>query len=82
MESPFVITESSSLLLGVVLNCSFERPFHSVFNMLELLRLNVICYLPKLGMYPVIPQHSATNLRIELRNGFGVAESTVIHAEI
>nr|DAH72468.1 MAG TPA: hypothetical protein [Caudoviricetes sp.] len=33
-------------------------------------------------MYPVIPQHSATNLRIELRNGFGVAESTVIHAEI
>lgn len=70
------------LPLGVVLNCSFERPFHSVFNMLELLRLNVICYLPKLGMYPVIPQHSATNLRIELRNGFGVAESTVIHAEI
>lgn len=69
-------------VLGVVLNCSFERPFHSVFNMLELLRLNVICYLPKLGMYPVIPQHSATNLRIELRNGFGVAESTVIHAEI
>lgn len=72
---------ASLLLLGVVLNCSFERPFHSVFNMLELLRLNVICYLPKLGMYPVIPQHSATNLRIELRNGFGVAESTVIHAK-
>lgn len=68
-------------VLGVVLNCSFERPFHSVFNMLELLRLNVICYLPKLGVYPVIPQHSATNLLIELENGYRRGESTVIRSK-